>query len=331
MVDVGHAPGDRWSAHTPQFLVVALGDRFPRGVPEGQTVELDPSDRCGQIGHSVVEAHDLVAVALLHALVPQQPYLPGDRLVRADHHAALAGRHVLGGVEAEGGQLSDGTCRCARAGRAMRLTGVLEQQQAQPLRQQAKLVRSCGLPEEVHIPITPTVLGVMAASTGSDIQTERVGVDVREDRPRSGDRHRVRRRGKAERRNDDLVAGSDTRRQEAKVQCTGPGVDGYARSALDEAANSCSKAATSSPCTTLPLARPASRRPAPRVRIGRRHQARHVAFTASSVAVAASPVAWLLPRCPPIAQAPHQMSVAAAATRRASTATEGDTHEPVPE
>ena len=80
-------------------------------------------------------------------------------------------------------------------------------------------------------------------------QAEVVGLDVGEDRRRTGQRHRVGGRREGERRHDDLVARADAGGEQAEVQAGRAGVDGDAGAAADRSAraNSVSKAATSGP------------------------------------------------------------------------------------
>ena len=81
--------------------VVARRDRLPAGRVALELVELAQTDRGREIGQPEVVAEDLVVVALAHPLVPVEPDPVGEAVVVGRDQAALAGRHVLGAVQAE--------------------------------------------------------------------------------------------------------------------------------------------------------------------------------------------------------------------------------------
>ncbi len=93
-----------------------------------ELVELDETDRRRDVGQPEVVAKDLVVVALTHALIPVEPEPVRDLVVVRGDQSALAGRHVLGAVQAERTvpEASDPT---TREFGTMCLTGVLDDSQ----------------------------------------------------------------------------------------------------------------------------------------------------------------------------------------------------------
>ena len=115
-------------------------------VQPGSFGQLDSADGGVHVGHPGVEAHDLVLVPPLHALVTQQPRSPSDLLGRARDHAAFDRGHVLRRVQAEHRERAEDADRRAMPGGAMGLRRVLEQLQPVPLRDGVSPVRSAGCP-----------------------------------------------------------------------------------------------------------------------------------------------------------------------------------------
>ena len=111
--------------------VVGVGDAPARGVPAVEVRELDAEDRALHAVHAVVEAvADVVVLAGL-APVAERAHGLGVRGVVGGDAAALAGgAEVLAGVEAEGGDVAPGAGAAAVARRAVRLAGVLDDDEA---------------------------------------------------------------------------------------------------------------------------------------------------------------------------------------------------------
>jgi hypothetical protein len=123
-----------------------------------------------------------------------------------------------------------------------------------------------GVPIEVHRHDAHGAVGDRRLDRRG-IEAEAVGLDVGEDRRGAGERHRVRRRGERERRDDHLIARADAGGQQAEVQARGAGVDGDAGPPEPKCAeNSSSKALTSGPWASIPLRSTRVDRLAPRRR-----------------------------------------------------------------
>ena len=178
---------------------------------------------------------DLVAVALLHALVAQQPDAAGGVLVAADDHAALAGGHVLGGVEAERGDVArgrppgspsyDAPWACAASSSRSRPWRSATLGQPVPARPGGRR----GGPG-----CTAAVRGVTAAATASGSRQNVSGSMSANTGVAPGHGDGVGGRGERERGDDDLVARPDAGGEQAEVQGAGAGVDRHAGAPADD-------------------------------------------------------------------------------------------------
>jgi hypothetical protein len=186
-----------------------------------------------QVGHTRVEAGDLVLVRARHALIPQETDALVGALRRRDDHAALAGGHVLGRVEAEHGPLAEGADRSAVELGSVGLGGILEHGEA-------VLLRQGGEPPHVG-GVTVEVDGHDRGGAGADrpggrlgVEAEAVALDVGEHRRGSRKHYGVRRRSERERRDDDLVARPDPGGEQAEQQAGSAGVDRGSRQAAHQ-------------------------------------------------------------------------------------------------
>src|SRR5207253_9563287 len=129
---------------------VAVGDRLAAREEAVQLAELRATERALQIGEPVVvaEVYHLrpqAAVRVARARVAGQPvvaeaaYALGQRGVVGRHHAALARRDVLDGVQAEHGEAGAGPDAAAVHLGAQRGGGVLDQHE--PVRARQELPR----------------------------------------------------------------------------------------------------------------------------------------------------------------------------------------------
>ena len=208
---------------TGQTGVQVLGVELAGRRPCRQPPELDPPDGRVDIGHPVVEAHDLVGVAPLHALVAQEANGSGDLGVGGDDHASLPARHVLGREETERCRHAPGTDRHSVQCRRVRLAGVLDDRQPVPVSERDDAAHRRRVPVQVD--------WHDRRGTGCDggldrrrVEAEMARLDVDEHRRTAGEADRVRGGGERERGDDDLVAGSDTGCDEGEVQRAGAGV-----------------------------------------------------------------------------------------------------------
>ena len=117
-------------------------------------------------------------------------------------------------------------------GREVGLGGVLDHGQPVPAGDVADPVHRGGMAVEVHRHDRRGARGDRRLD-GGRVEAEVVGLDVGEDRAGAGERHRVRRGGEAERRDDDLVARPDAEREQRELQGAGARVHRHARAVLD--------------------------------------------------------------------------------------------------
>ena len=200
---------------------VALAFGGP-GVNLGQ---LDATDGGVNVGHAVVEADDLVLVALLHPLVARQAHPPDEGGVAAGDHPSLAAGHVLGRVEGEGGEGTEGADRPPVQARPVGLRGVLEEHEASLAGDRVEGVEGRGVTVEVNRHDGP---GAGADGGGDRGGREREGerIDVREHGGCPRDGNGVGRRCEREGGDDHFVSRADPGRQQPQVQGGGPGVEG---------------------------------------------------------------------------------------------------------
>ncbi len=188
----------------------------------------------------------------LHALVAVEPHQSLDLGVGDRDHAALAGGHVLGGVEREhreGAERADG--RAVQRG-AVGLRRVLEDLEPVLPGDRSDAVHVGRMPVEVH--------GHDGRRCGRDACRDVVGsrqkvsgLDVGEDGRSARQCHRVGGRGEGERRDDDLVAWPDPGASRPRWSPDVPELTAtQARPRSKCSANSCSNAATSGPWASMP-------------------------------------------------------------------------------
>jgi len=123
-----HSFGD--IRHTNALDVVqSLGQDFgillPLLVEFRELFELLEADSGGDVGHAVIVADGGVLVTGPLAVVTQEPTLFGYLVGVGGDHAALAGGHVLGGVEGVARAGADGAGHAGLVERAVGLAGVL--------------------------------------------------------------------------------------------------------------------------------------------------------------------------------------------------------------
>ena len=162
MEDVGDPRADPRDDDAPQRVAVAGGNRRPSGVEGGELLELGQTDGGVDIGHAEVVAQHVVVVPHRHAMLPPQAGPVGQVGVRGRDHPPLAGRHVLGGVEAEHA-LAPGSGVSPVDGGTVALGRILDDRDAMPFGDLADGRHVGGLPYRLT-GMTARVLGVMAAS-----------------------------------------------------------------------------------------------------------------------------------------------------------------------
>ena len=185
--------------------VVAGGDRLAAGSVARQLGELDEADRGSEVRHPEIEAEHLELVAGAHALVPVQAQPIGEAVVVGRDEAALGGRHVLRGIQAE--RAVPERARHPAAERcAMGLAGILDHDQAVAIGNRPDHVHVRDEAEQVDRADRPRPGGDGLLDLRG-IDQVRVRLDVDEDRVGAGREDRVggRREGVADR--DHLVAG----------------------------------------------------------------------------------------------------------------------------
>ena len=152
----------------------------------------------------------------------------GQPVVVGRDDAALARRQVLARLERERRQVAEGAGGPVLVARAVRVRGVLDDDQLPRARAMAMMASmSAGWPAK-WTGMIARVRGVMARLDGCGIEVERVQVDVGEHRNRVGLDHGGGGREERVGRDDDLVLGADARRHQRDAQRDGAVDDGDA-------------------------------------------------------------------------------------------------------
>ena len=153
---------DLWQAHpveVSQKGVVAGGSLAPSLVPGIQTSQFRGQHHRLDRVQPRVEAHHLVFVLALTAVVGEQACRPRElRVVGHQRTRVTGGAQVLAGVEARGRSQGQGTCSGAVASRALRLGGILEDHDGRSLDGLGDVLNGGRLAEEVdreHGPVRP--------------------------------------------------------------------------------------------------------------------------------------------------------------------------------
>ena len=224
MVDVCGAGSDVRDGDAAQVRVQERGVLLALGCPCPDFGELNAPDRRMDVGHAVIEAHNFVGVARLHALVAREAYASDDAGVGGGDHAALAAGHVLRRVEGKGSEAAEGADRRPVQGRAVGLGGVLENHESVLSGNRLERVHGRGVAVKMDGHDGARARGDRGFDGG---RGEREGerVNVGEDGGRARDGHRVRCGREGEGGDDDLVARPDPRGEQAQVQGGGPRVD----------------------------------------------------------------------------------------------------------
>ena len=185
------------------------------------------------VGHAVVETNVLVGVTLLHALVAEHGSLASDLRVGGGDHATLTRGHVLGRVEGEGAEGTEGTDVLAVDAGGVSLGAVLEDPEAVLLGDLEDLRHVGRQPVEVHRHDRGSLVGD-GGLDGDRIQVEGHRVDVGEDRLGAGQGDGVAGGGEGEGRDDHLVTLTNAGGQQTDVQGRGARVDGHAMDPVDD-------------------------------------------------------------------------------------------------
>ena len=160
------------------------------------------------------------------ALVALAPQAGGGLGAVRDQHPALAGRQLLVGVEAEGGEVAAGPHPPSLGvDRAERLAGVLEDPEAAAGGDLLELGHRGGVAEDVDREDPRGALGQTRLG-GGGIEVEGDRVDVAEDRPHTLIEEAVGRSDEAQRAGQDLVALTPAQRPDPEVQRGRPARDG---------------------------------------------------------------------------------------------------------
>ena len=221
-----------------------------------ELLELGDAERRGDVGEPVVEAEPVVVEPAhvdgpaLVALAAQAGRLGG---VGGDDHPPLPRRHLLVGVEGEGGEVAAGADLASLGvDRAERLTGVLEEAEAVLGGKRLELRHRRRVAEDVDRQDADRALADRRRR-GSRIEVERLGVDVAEDRPGALVEQAVGRGDEAEGAGQDLVtrrpSRAPARRGAAPVV---PLETATASSTPSQAANSRSKRSPIGPSESRP-------------------------------------------------------------------------------
>lgn len=201
--------------------------------PAGQLGQLHPSDGSVDVSHAVVETNVLVGVTLLHALVAEHGSLTGDFRVRGGDHATLARGHVLRRVEGESSKGAKSTDMLAVDAGSVGLGTILEDLETVLCGDRDNFGHVSRETIEVHRHDRGGLVGNRGLD-GSRVEGKRDRVDVSEHRLGAGQGYRVAGSGESEGRDDDLVALTDARGQQANVEGRGSRVDGDAVNPVDD-------------------------------------------------------------------------------------------------
>ena len=130
VVDVRGTGGDVRDGDTSQVGIQEGGVVLTFARPRADLGELHPTDGRMDVGHAVVEAHNFVGVARLHALVAGELHAADDTGVGRGDHAALAAGHVLRRVEGEGREGAERADRAPVQGGTVCLGGVFKEHES---------------------------------------------------------------------------------------------------------------------------------------------------------------------------------------------------------
>ena len=168
---------------------------------------------------------EAVPGVLAHAVQGEHLYAADVGLVSRQDHPAFAGGDVLGDIEAEAAEVSDGSGLQAVVFGFDSVRAVLDHLEAMPVRDLHDGAHLAGAAGEVH--------GENGAGPGGDalLDPRRVDVhgrrvDIREHGRRARVENGVHRGAKGQRRGDHLVARADASRNHADVKRGGTGIDG---------------------------------------------------------------------------------------------------------
>ena len=235
----------------------------------------------------VEPAHVGGAALVALAAQPRRTRRPGR-----DDHPALAGGHLLVGVEGEGGEVAAAADHAALGvDRAERLAGVLEDAEAVAGGERLQLRHRRRVAEDVD---RQDAGGALADGRrgGLGVEVERLRIDVAEDRPGALVEQAVGRGDEAEGAGQDLVARAPAERPHAEVQRRGAAGDRDRVARLRARRRARARSARpSGPARADPSAAP--RAPAPprarRARVGRAGSAPRSAGTRTPASRPAPP------------------------------------------
>ena len=165
---------------------------------------------------------------------PQSPGARDDVLVVGHEQAALAAGQDLARVEAVAADDADRPDLAALVGRAVRLTGVLDDVQAMPVGDVEDLVEVARAGRWIWTAMMARVRGPILRLDLAGIEVVRPRVDVDEDRDAELLEDRLPRPGERERGRDDLVAGLEADAVQRRMDRGGAGVEQEARRSPDE-------------------------------------------------------------------------------------------------
>src|SRR6185437_8534083 len=113
--------------------------------------KLHPEDRRLQLVEARIHAGEIADIALAPAIFAQRLETPGKTVVAGHHHAAIAERtEILGGIEAERGEIAEAARTPPGEARAMALCAILDDTGAVAARQIEKGGEIGGLAVEMH-------------------------------------------------------------------------------------------------------------------------------------------------------------------------------------
>ncbi len=220
-------------------LVVAGCDVPALLVPPGQMLQLDREDGCLKAVQTGVPAEFVVKVALAHSVGAEHAAALVDDAGRGGDETGVAhGVEILGGIEAETGDVAQGPRRSAAPGCAEGLGGVFDQEKAICLFEAPEAVHIRTLPVEVDghdgFGLPRVVCGMRDDRLDCcGTQVVGVGVNIRENWRGTAAQDGAHRGKEAEGRGDDDISGADSGTRHGEPECVGTAgaTDGVRRSA----------------------------------------------------------------------------------------------------
>ena len=224
---VGRRDGE-FDVGVGEQAVVGGRMRAPLHIPLVEKAQLDAQDRRLNLVHARVEAELLVVVALFRAVVAKQAQPARQLGIGGGDRTALAvGAQILGEVEAEAAEVPDGSGAAAPVFSAVRLGGVLDDDQVMPRGDLHDRVHIGHLAVQVHGQDGSGARGDPRLDL-ADVHQIGARIDIDEDRRRADHDDRFGSGEEGVRNRDDLIARTDPGRPQGQMQRVRPVGDGDA-------------------------------------------------------------------------------------------------------